>query len=311
MFTAARFYFETDPSAANHPIAKQLLIDFSNFSIRTQQESHGGHCIQIKMNSLRKELFLGETLLPFFWQRKKVFVRGWLDQKQLKTRMGSLVHLDYTSWSISLFLSDTESDYDEFYLLLLSALSEKLEKQGWVRLHAAAIHLNEKIILLNWPAGFGKSTSAATLQVHGKGQVFSDETTWIFKSKVQAFPTRISVPKQFKSEHTKTIFSSEKKALQINKVPNSASVTQLFFPKIQGGHWPSLLWYFWSNSLGLGLAQMGPYYVRINNLNFILKVLFGRFYLLREMHRQIIFLKLRQGCPEQNLSLVLMALSET
>lgn len=304
-----RLNFEVNEILRFHPISEQLLFDFSNFRCNRQLESSEAPKIDIRVMPISVKAS-SQILMPFFWQRPGGKIYGWFQNKVLKTNAGSEIHIDFQKWTIAIYLQGDEQKYEEFYLVVLSVLSERLEKLSWIRLHSAAAVIQGQSVLLNWPTGFGKSSCAFRLIQSHKAEIFCDETTWICKSQLQNFPTRFSLPIEANFSD-RPIFGSKKFAFYPTQWSGSKAVDNLFFPLILNSQPMSWLWFFLSNTMGLGLAQMGPYYLRSHNFVFIVTVACRRLKCLFSLRKRVRFLKLKQHCPEQNLGLVLKTLFET
>jgi hypothetical protein len=84
--------------------------------------------------------------------------------------------------------------YEASYLFLLSQIGQALDKKRWHRVHALAISLNGKAVLVLLPMGGGKSTLGAHLLRHPDVKLLSDDSPFVDHSAtVHAFPLHLGL----------------------------------------------------------------------------------------------------------------------
>jgi len=84
--------------------------------------------------------------------------------------------------------------YESAYLYLLSSIGQFLDSRRFHRLHALAVSIQGRAILVLLPMGGGKSTLGAGLLEHGEVGLLSDDSPFIDPSgRVHAFPLHLGL----------------------------------------------------------------------------------------------------------------------
>src|SRR5579884_345061 len=126
-------------------------------------------------------------------------------------RAGQLTYLDYggralgihdrASGGFRLYTPDPDLQYEAVYLFLLSRIAEFLDQRGLHRVHALAVSLHGRAILVLLPMGGGKSTLGARLLRHAEVKFLSDDSPFIDrKGRVHAFPLRLGLTPEAAAE---------------------------------------------------------------------------------------------------------------
>lgn len=102
---------------------------------------------------------------------------------------------DYKNESGQIYAEDRRLLHELSYLLIHSRVGELLDKRGIHRIHALGICLKEKGVLCLLPQGAGKTTLALDLLKSDDIKLLSDDTTLMKRDgELLAFPLRIGVP---------------------------------------------------------------------------------------------------------------------
>jgi hypothetical protein len=126
-------------------------------------------------------------------------------------RNGRMAWLDYHGRGLGMHDSDSgvfrmaSRDphllYEACYLFLLSEISRYLDKRRLHRIHALAVSLNRRAVLVLLPMGGGKSTLAAHLLRHAEVMLMSDDSPYVDASgRVYAFPLHLGLVSGAESE---------------------------------------------------------------------------------------------------------------
>jgi hypothetical protein len=119
-------------------------------------------------------------------------------------RNGRTVYLDYHGHGLGIYDTgeggfriagrDPNLLYEACYLFLLSQISQYLDARRMHRVHALAIGLNGRAILVLLPMGGGKSTLGAHLLQHREIKLLSDDSPFVDASgRVHAFPLHLGL----------------------------------------------------------------------------------------------------------------------
>ncbi|MFB3777565.1 MAG: hypothetical protein ACE141_08130 [Bryobacteraceae bacterium] len=117
---------------------------------------------------------------------------------------GSLSYVDYHGRGLGLHAPrrrsfrivsrDVHLLYEATYLFLLSQIGQELDRRGLHRLHALAMSLNGRALLVLLPMGGGKSTLGAHLLRYPELKMLSDDSPFVDSSgKVHAFPLHLGL----------------------------------------------------------------------------------------------------------------------
>lgn len=119
-------------------------------------------------------------------------------------RNGNKSYLDYSGRGLGVHEPDKRSFriisrdphllYEASYLFLLSQIGQALDKKRLHRIHALAVSVNGRAILVLLPMGGGKSTLGAHLLRHPEIKLLSDDSPFVDQSaKVHAFPLHLGL----------------------------------------------------------------------------------------------------------------------
>ncbi|MCZ2153117.1 MAG: hypothetical protein LC114_04325 [Bryobacterales bacterium] len=109
--------------------------------------------------------------------------------------------LDENTQRFSMTSEDADLVYEAAYLFLLSRIGEYLDAHRMHRLHALAMSLHGRSILVLLPMGGGKSTLGAALLKHPNVRILSDDSPLIARdAKSYAYPLRLGLLKDREGE---------------------------------------------------------------------------------------------------------------
>lgn len=109
--------------------------------------------------------------------------------------------LDEAEGRFSMASEDADLVYEAAYLFLLSRIGEYLDARRLHRLHALAMSLHGRSILVLLPMGGGKSTLGAELLKHPGVRILSDDSPLIARdARAYAYPLRLGLLKGRESE---------------------------------------------------------------------------------------------------------------
>lgn len=176
--------------------------------------------------------------------------------------------------------------YEAAYVALLSSSGEKLDQQGYHRIHALAYVRGELTTVLPLPSGGGKSSIAALMAADSRYRVYSDEIPLLKNGKLHSFPLRIALFPQVakaigldpsKGRSFQRRFAQEKLLypLPSESVAAPASPTLL----LSAGKIPGMLFrmrFLWEFTLGLGTPQMAEHMLRADNLLDLARIALSR-----------------------------------
>ncbi|MCL4781527.1 MAG: hypothetical protein KJZ70_00690 [Bryobacterales bacterium] len=104
--------------------------------------------------------------------------------------------LDEASQRFSMTSEDPDLVYEAAYLFLLARIGEHLDTRRLHRLHALALSLRGRSILVLLPMGGGKSTLGAELLKHPDIRILSDDSPLIARdARAHAYPLRLGLLK--------------------------------------------------------------------------------------------------------------------
>jgi hypothetical protein len=96
--------------------------------------------------------------------------------------------------SFRIISRDPHLVYEASYLFLLSQIGLALDKKGLHRLHALAVSVNGRALLVLLPMGGGKSTLGAHLLRHPEVKLLSDDSPFVdARGRVHAFPLHLGL----------------------------------------------------------------------------------------------------------------------
>lgn len=135
-------------------------------------------------------------------------------------RVGEISYIDYSGKGLAIHnpagssfrvtSRDRHLLYESVYLFLLSQIGQFLDAKRLHRLHALAVSVNGKAILVLLPMGGGKSTLGAALLEHPEIKLLSDDSPFIEPGgRVRAFPLHLGLlpgrEKEVPPEHRRRI----------------------------------------------------------------------------------------------------------
>jgi len=80
--------------------------------------------------------------------------------------------------------------YEVLHTLIHSFIGECLDRSGYHRVHALALGVNDRNILVVLPSGGGKSSLAYQIAKNGVGEVYSDESPFLKEGLLYSYPSR-------------------------------------------------------------------------------------------------------------------------
>lgn len=189
--------------------------------------------------------------------------------------------------SFRLWGDDASLLHEVAYCALLSAIGEELDNRGWHRVHAFGFQskAGTKGLFLA-PSGFGKSASAYIMCLaNGDFTLLSDESPLIRGTVAFPFPTRLALRPEVAdaigaqySEHdlfrrkkfpTKVLFE-----ISPGQIAQAGPVDLVFLASAFRNSRFSVIW---SAVLGLGLAQMAEWLLRLDSLPWLVQTVWSRF----------------------------------
>lgn len=201
----------------------------------------------------------------------------WLRKIECSDSAKVLVNFHSSPAQIEIYTSQTDWAYQLAYQYTLAMIGERLEVQGYVRLHGAAWRANggggPHAHLLLADSGAGKSTLAKHLESQNPGSVLADEL--VFYKDDLLFP--LPLPIAFQSEKPMSLrirsWQNSKKLLNLRPLSQEAYVLENLFVLQTSGvrGLVAKLELIAKTVLGIGLPQMGELYLRWANLRQLFK----------------------------------------
>lgn len=179
--------------------------------------------------------------------------------------------------------AEIESEISILINAVHAAVGETLEKNGFLRLHAASVlAVDQSVTLVSAASGAGKSTWALRRFVSTTDQLYSDETTWLLDDKVYPYPTPIALG-AFKTETLPATAQTLSRQflgrcklltpIPFERVAPISRLTRII--AVEEGRFKKIKWTF-KIVLGLGLTQMWPYLLRRSNVGWLGVLAFRR-----------------------------------
>lgn len=133
-----------------------------------------------------------QVVASVYTPRNVVFKQGHMSFIDYQGR-GLAIH-DSESDTFSIQSPDPDLRYEAVYLFLLSQIGAYLDSTGLHRVHALAVSIKGRAVLVLLPGGGGKSTLTLELLKHPEVQFLSDDSPFIDRSgHIHAFPLRIGL----------------------------------------------------------------------------------------------------------------------
>lgn len=205
---------------------------------------------------------------------------GWRRERLCDYGEGTRVHswFDGGRRIFQVEAGETELAYEALYSAVLSAVGEELDWLGYHRVHALGLEIGQERALLILPTGGGKSAIAALLLKQG-ARIFSDESPLIRAGRIYPFPVRGAlhpeVAQALSIETSGRVFQRKLFPAKVlfefpaHSVAQPGPLTRIFFPEAQAsgtGRFRGLWVLFKSCVIGLGLAQMSEYMIRLDSV---------------------------------------------
>ncbi|MEZ4751560.1 MAG: hypothetical protein R3B54_13355 [Bdellovibrionota bacterium] len=125
-------------------------------------------------------------------QRSTLFISP-LDERRVCFFDQVAVRYRYAQRKAQIWSMQTEAAFEALYYVLLSYVGERLDEQGWHRLHGFGFSGKRRAVVLA-SSGTGKSTLAWSLLQNSGFYFYSDDTPLINRSgEMSAFPQRIAL----------------------------------------------------------------------------------------------------------------------
>ena len=124
--------------------------------------------------------------------------------RNVSFRCGDHTYIDYSGRGLAIFdqmkgnvriySTDSELLYEAAYLFLLSQVSEFLDARRMHRVHALAVSLDGRAVLVLLPMGGGKSTLGAELLKYPEMKFLSDDSPFVDRrGRIHCFPLRLGL----------------------------------------------------------------------------------------------------------------------
>lgn len=119
-------------------------------------------------------------------------------------RSGPLTYIDYQGRGLGvhnratgdfrLYSTDVNLQYEAAYLFLLSQIAEFLDRRGLHRIHALAVNIRGRAVLVLLPMGGGKSTLGVHLLRDPEVKLLSDDSPFVDRhGDIHAFPLHLGL----------------------------------------------------------------------------------------------------------------------
>jgi hypothetical protein len=214
----------------------------------------------------------------------------------------ALVVFDYQTEHAIMYFSDPAFMYEKLYLLILSRVGEKLDREGLHRVHALAISYRGAGCLFLMPSHGGKSTLALSLLGEQAVKLLSEDTPLIdHKGNILPFPLKLGlgaeqVPPDVPAEFVRTFVRDKwgaKTLLHLDYFPQKIETSPVPVSFLFAGKWihteqgrleklsrtGAVLVLLRDCVFGLGLPQIVEYFLTSNKMDLLRKtrIVFGRF----------------------------------
>ncbi|MBD64052.1 MAG: hypothetical protein CME62_02520 [Halobacteriovoraceae bacterium] len=111
---------------------------------------------------------------------------------------------NYQTETCDLYCPDLNFAHELIYLIILSRSGRYMDQNGWHKIHASAVHRNNKNLILMMPSKGGKTTQLCyLLQDQGLDLVSDDTPVVDSKGQIHPFPLRIGLENK---DHIKKFF---------------------------------------------------------------------------------------------------------
>ncbi|MEK7720995.1 MAG: hypothetical protein AAB359_01245, partial [Elusimicrobiota bacterium] len=271
------------------PLIEEICMDFAYFTSGPASVAIQKLCnTRIIISAAAPESPAGARLI-FNWKGCRVYLRS--DGKRLVVYpQGASCLCDYASGAFELKTTDQPLSRELSYLLILYRAGETLDIKGFHRLHAGALACGKRPLLFCGARGAGKTTLLIELLKQPCFSLISDDTPLIGRNgTVYPFPLRLGIGRE--NPHFNAISGLRpfrrryypEKFLLDNWIPvpgKAEPVRGGFLFTLRKGIKPSFrelgkaaAWGELSKSLvlGLGVPQMGEYFIRLSPKQIFLK----------------------------------------
>ena len=283
--------------------AKGHLIDFDIYGVRVRVIVEKATELQIEfLNSVRTEFGYFEKVRPFIesinvvvrlspfrkmcrrpllrLQSKLGIVGVGRRFRSLSSADGSVLELRSTKTVTEIrYWSSNRENASLLVNAIQSTVGERLEKAGFLRLHAAAYCGPKEATVVCGMSGAGKSTLIAKILEKTPSSIFSDEVTLTKSNMVYAYPTPLALDPESCDRYSFSTRVSEPRRLKgrakllfpvpYARVQQVAHIERIV--AIESSYFRSLKWIV-QVVLGLGLPQMWPYMLRLENTLWLVRL---------------------------------------
>jgi len=119
------------------------------------------------------------------------------DQSYIDYQGSGLGVHDHVGQKFTMYSENPDLRYEAVYLFLLSQIGKYLDERGMHRVHALAVSISGRAILVLLPGGGGKSTLALELLKHKEVSLLSDDSPFVDQDgNLHAFPLRLGLLEQ-------------------------------------------------------------------------------------------------------------------
>lgn len=226
-----------------------------------------------------------------FWVPISSYKISGLKKRWVSYRDGTQVNYLFEKKSTStakIYCSSMLNFEEELVNLILSWMGEKLERLGFLRVHAAALATETGAIVVGGRSGVGKSTFSMQA-IQQKNKILSDEMILFKDGWVHHFPVALRMldPKKNSSAEKINI------PLELDNLPPAMRLKKFFYLLSKPLKFRRLNFIF-DIILGLGLTQMFQYFFRIDSLAFLFELAVRRlFFCIRLFFQKKIQIEIR------------------
>lgn len=196
------------------------------------------------------------------------------------------------------------------YFILNSVVGEYLDASGLMRIHAAALQINQQNYVFTGPCGSGKSTLADYLIRYSKSLIFSDEIALfdLKKKKILPYPIRRALNSNSMPSSGLSFFADkELKVIECQQMASPGVFGHLIHlqpserTQLRSCSLTEKIGLFWQIFWGLGVIQMWEYLLRVSNIPLLCRIACNRLRLIAFLWTQETEVFERSGAPEDNL----------
>jgi hypothetical protein len=234
--------------------------------------------------------------LPLFFKTNSYKVYGARLPRLVEYGDGSSVYVaDGAPRAVRIFARSNARSYELAYLSLHSYVGEKLEKLGFIRLHALTFSHNGQTGAVILPSTGGKSSLAWLMTQNKSYAVYADEMSLLYKKTLQPYPWRLGLDLRAalnvgadpeKWRQTQRLIGQPKFLATIDneKVAKPQLLNACYWGvasdknEIRKATRQEKIEFIWSTVVGTGLMQMGEYILRLDNIWSLFKIATNRLF---------------------------------